>query len=317
MKHHSIGICIVGEGAMGHTHAEVLSKLPGVRLAALAAGDPAVGDAFARRWHIPFASTRIEDCLARDDVDAVVVASPSGLHVAHGLLAAAAGKAALIEIPASLTLAGAERLAAAQRAAGTPMMLAHSRRFSPAHRHLRDRMRAGSFRLHHLVVETYFLRRTNLNMLGRPRSWTDHLLWHHACHSIDLAAWLLEGEDFDVWGQQGPKHPTLGIAMDMSIGMRGLRSGALVTMALSFNNKGPFGGFYRYIGEEDTCRVFRDELTDGEGRRVPLEGAAFALQDADFIDALRTGRTPESDIHAVLPAMRLLERIDRCMVTAG
>jgi 2-hydroxy-4-carboxymuconate semialdehyde hemiacetal dehydrogenase len=309
-------IGLVGEGAMGRVHAGVLSGLPAVRIAALVAGDVDAGAAFASEWRIPRCSSDLADCLQDDDIDALVIASPSGLHELHAVQAVEAGKPALVEIPVSLTLAGAERVAVAQRRSGVPVMVAHTRRFAAPHRHLRERLRAGDFHLQHLVVETYFMRRSNLNMFGQPRSWTDHLLWHHACHSVDLAAWLLDGEEFDVWASQGPMHPELGIAMDMSIGMRARRSGTLVTMALSFNHKGPFGGFYRYIGEEGTYHVFRDDIKDGDGAVVALgEHAppAFEAQDRAFIDALRSGAKPSCDAEAVLPAMHLLDRIERAM----
>ena len=309
-----IGICLIGEGAMGKIHAEILSALPGVRIASLVAGDAVAGASFARDRRIPFVTTRIEEALARPDTDAVVIASPSGLHEAHAVLAAEAGKPALVEIPIGLSLASAERVAAAQRRSGATMMAAHTRRFSPAHRRLRDDLREGRFHLHHLVSETWFMRRTNLNMFGQPRSWTDNLLWHHACHSVDLAAWLMPDEDFDVRAAEGPPHPALGIAMDLSIGLRARRSGALVTMALSFNNKGPFGGFYRYIGEEETYHVFRDGLEDADRRPVPLDHAdqsGFEHQDRAFIEAVRGGAVAEGDVQSVLPAMRLLDRIER------
>ena len=209
---------------MGRVHAGVLSQLPGVRITALVAGDMAAGAAFASEWHIPQYSSDFSACLQRNDIDAVVIASPSGLHELQAVEAAEAGQPVLVEIPVALTLAGSERVAAAQRRTGVPIMVAHTRRFAAPHGHMRARMRAGDFYLQHLVVETYFMRRSNLNMFGEPRSWTDHLLWHHACHSVDLAAWLLEGEEFDVWASRGPTHPELGIAMDMSIGMRARHS---------------------------------------------------------------------------------------------
>lgn len=308
-----LNICIAGEGAMGETHARVLSAMPDVRITFAAVGDAAQGAAFAAKWKIPFHSTSFAECLARDDVDAVVIATPSGQHAQHALLAAAAGKHVLLEIPAALSLADAERLAAAQTLHGTTMMVCHSRRFGAPHRYIRDRIRNGTFTLHHMVVETYFLRRTNLNMFGQPRTWTDSLLWHHACHSVDLAVWLLDEPDFTVAAQRGPDHPGLGVPMDMSIMMRSPRTGALFTMAMSFNNKGPFGGFYRYIGEEDTYRAYREALVDGDDQPVVLEGTAFEAQDREFLDAIRDDRKPESDIHSVLPAMRLLDAIERCM----
>ncbi|MBU9651095.1 Gfo/Idh/MocA family oxidoreductase [Burkholderia multivorans] len=311
-----IRIAIVGEGAMGRTHAQVLSALPDVTLTALVARDLAAGRALCAQFGIPALLSDVAECAARADVDALVVASPSGLHVAHACASLDAGKPCLVEIPVGLSLAQAQALAQRQRDTGAVVMAAHSRRFSPAHRLMKARIAERTFHLHHLVVETYFLRRSNLNMLGEPRSWTDNLLWHHACHSVDLAAWLLDGETFDVWGQRGPLHASLGIPMDMTIGLCGRSTGTLVTLALSFNNKGPFGGFYRYIGEEDTVRVHRDEALDGDGNAIPLVGAAFADQDRAFVEAVRSGQTPESDIHSVLPAMTLLARIEETMEAA-
>jgi 2-hydroxy-4-carboxymuconate semialdehyde hemiacetal dehydrogenase len=308
-----LNICIAGEGAMGETHARVLSAMPDVTLTAAAVGNAEQGAAFAAKWNIPFHSTSLAECLVRDDVDAVVIATPSGQHAQHALLAAAAGKHVLLEIPAALTLDDSLRLAAAQTLHGTTMMVCHSRRFGAPHRYIEERIRSGTFKLHHMVVETYFLRRTNLNMFGQPRTWTDSLLWHHACHSVDLAVWLLDEPDFVVSAQRGPDHPELGVPMDMSITMRSPRTGALFTMAMSFNNKGPFGGFYRYIGEEETFRAYREELVDSDDKPVALSGTAFEVQDREFVDAVRERRTPESDIHSVLPAMRLLHKIEQCM----
>jgi 2-hydroxy-4-carboxymuconate semialdehyde hemiacetal dehydrogenase len=164
-----------------------------------------------------------------------------------------------------------------------------------------------------MVVETYFFRRTNLNMHGQPRSWVDNLLWHHGCHSVDLACWILGEPDWAAWGQKGPDHAELGIPMDMTVAMRS-RTGTLFSMAMSFNNKGPFGGFYRYIGEEETYKVYRDSLTDSDGTDVQLDGMpAFDRQDVEFVSAIREGREPESSAASALPAMALLDTIDRAM----
>jgi len=196
---------------------------------------------------------------------------------------------------------------------GRVCMVTHTRRFSSPHREIRRRVREGTFHLHHMVVETYFFRRTNLNMLGQARSWVDNLLWHHGCHSVDLAYWIVDDPHFAVRAQKGPDHATLGIPMDMSVVMKS-NKGPLFTLAMSFNNKGPFGGFYRYIGEEETYKVYRDSMTDSEGHDVTLDGiAAFDRQDVEFTSAIREGREPESSAESCLPTMELLERIDREM----
>ncbi|RZS81407.1 Gfo/Idh/MocA family oxidoreductase [Pigmentiphaga kullae] len=310
-----IRLCIAGEGAMGSTHARIFASMPGVKIVALAAADMARGRQLAAQYGIADCTGDLAAALARPDVDAVVLATPSGLHAEHAELAARLGKPMLIEIPAALTLADTERLARVQAETGVPMMVAHSRRFAPPHTTLRERIQSGDFTLHHLVCETYFFRRNNLNMFGEPRTWVDSLLWHHACHTVDLFCWLLDESEFDVWGQRGPDHPELGIPMDVTVAMRSRKRGTLLTMAMSFNNKGPFGGFYRYIGEEDTYRAFRDELTDSDGKVVEMPGAqpAFEAQDTEFIAALREGRPSRCDIASVLPAMRALDGIDRIM----
>jgi 2-hydroxy-4-carboxymuconate semialdehyde hemiacetal dehydrogenase len=192
-------------------------------------------------------------------------------------------------------------------------MVTHTRRFSSPHREIRRRIQDGTFHLHHMVVETYFFRRTNLNMHGQPRSWVDNLLWHHACHSVDIAAWVTGDQNWDVWGQKGPDHPELGIPMDLTVAMKS-KKGPLFTMAMSFNNKGPFGGFYRYIGEEETYKVYRDTMTDSEGKDVPLDGVpAFDRQDVEFVSAIRERRQPESNAASCVPTMALLDRIEKAM----
>jgi 2-hydroxy-4-carboxymuconate semialdehyde hemiacetal dehydrogenase len=308
-------ICLAGEGAMGANHAAALAKVPDARIVALAAGDLARGRQLAAQHGIAHCSDDLEACIARTDVDAVVLATPSGLHVEHAQLAARLGKPMLIEIPAALTLADTEKLIQLQAQTGVPMMVAHTRRFAPPHALLRQRIQSGEFTLHHFVNETYFFRRNNLNMFGEPRTWVDSLLWHHACHTVDLFCWLLDETEFEVWGQRGPDHPELGIPMDLTIAMRSKKRGTLLSMAMSFNNKGPFGGFYRYIGEEDTYRAFRDELTDSDGKQIDMPGAlpAFEAQDAEFVASVREQRQSACDITSVLPAMRALDAIDRIM----
>jgi 2-hydroxy-4-carboxymuconate semialdehyde hemiacetal dehydrogenase len=223
------------------------------------------------------------------------------------------GKHVQVEIPMALNLADSKGMVSAAKKAKKVCMVTHTRRFSSPHREIRRRIQEGSFHLHHMVVETYFFRRTNLNMHGQARSWVDNLLWHHGCHSVDLAQWILDEPKWKVWGQKGPLHGELNIPMDLTVAMKS-KKGPLFTMAMSFNNKGPFGGFYRYIGEEDTYKVYRDSMTDSEGKDVPLDGvAAFDRQDVEFVGAIREGRQPESSAASCLPTMVLLDGIDKAM----
>ncbi len=306
-------ICLAGTGAMGEIHVKALAKIEDVQVVAIAARTDASAKEFAAKWQIPFASANLEACIDQPGVDAVILTTPSDQHHDQTVMALNKGKHVQVEIPMALSLADSQHMLAVARQAGKVCMVTHTRRFASPHREIRRRIQEGSFHLHHMVVETYFFRRTNLIMHGQPRSWVDNLLWHHGCHSVDLAHWILDEPNWECWGQKGPDHPELGIPMDISVAMRS-KKGPLFTMAMSFNNKGPFGGFYRYIGEEETYKVYRDSMTDSEGKDVPLEPmVAFDRQDVEFVGAIREGREPESSAASVVPTMALLDKIDRAM----
>jgi 2-hydroxy-4-carboxymuconate semialdehyde hemiacetal dehydrogenase len=306
-------ICLAGTGAMGATHVKALRKLDDVEIVSVASRTTEGGKAFASEWQIPFHSTNLEECIDRPGVDAVILTTPSEQHAEQTILALGKGKHVQVEIPMSLNLLDAQRMLDATNKSGKVCMVTHTRRFSSPHREIRRRIQEDTFHLHHLVVETYFFRRTNLNMHGQQRSWVDNLLWHHACHSVDIAYWVTGDADWEVWGQKGPEHPELGIPMDLTVAMKS-KKGQLFTMAMSFNNKGPFGGFYRYIGEEETYKVYRDTMTDSEGKDVPLDGVpAFDRQDVEFVSAIRERRQPESSAASCVPTMALLDRIERAM----
>lgn len=308
-----VRILLAGEGAIAEHHMQALSKRRDIEVACLVGGVRADAERFAKRWSIVDVSLDYADCVGRDGIDAVILASPSPLHATQAEQAIAAGKHVLSEIPMSLNLADAERITALAEASGLVCMVAHTRRFNPPHSEIKRRLGSGEFQLQHLVSETYFFRRDNRNMQGKPRSWTDNLLWHHACHSVDLFAWLLDDFDLHVWASCGPPHPELGIAMDMNIGLRSA-SGVMATLVLSFNNRGPFGGFYRYIGEEDTLFAYRDELKDSQDAVIELSGhGGFAAQDDEFISAIHEQRRPQASFASCLPTMRLLERIEGMM----
>jgi 2-hydroxy-4-carboxymuconate semialdehyde hemiacetal dehydrogenase len=308
-------ICLAGTGAMGEIHAKALAKIEGVEIVSIAGRAQQSAADFAAKWKIPFASSNLEECVDRPGVDAVILTTPSDQHHSQTLMALSKGKHVQVEIPMALNLADSQQMLDAAKRAGKTLMITHTRRFAGPHREIRRRIQEGTFHLYHMVVETYFFRRTNLNMHGQPRSWVDNLLWHHGCHSVDLAQWILSDPNWDAWGQKGPDHHELQIPMDLSVAMKS-SSGVLFTMAMSFNNKGPFGGFYRYIGEEETYKVYRDSITDSEGKELQLDPLpAFDRQDIEFVSALREGRQPESNAESVVPAMALLDKIDRAMNT--
>jgi 2-hydroxy-4-carboxymuconate semialdehyde hemiacetal dehydrogenase len=307
-------ICLAGTGAMGEIHAKALNKIDGVQIVSVAGRTDSGVQEFATKWNIPHCSTDLEACIDRPGVDAVILTTPSDQHHDQTVLALRKGKHVQVEIPMALSLADSQHMLDEAKKVGKTLMVTHTRRFANPHREIRRRIQDGTFHLHHMVVETYFFRRTNLNMHGQPRSWVDNLLWHHGCHSVDLAHWVLDEPNWDVWGQKGPNHHELKIPMDISVAMKS-KKGPLFTMAMSFNNKGPFGGFYRYIGEEDTYKVYRDSMTDSEGNDVAFadQTAAFDRQDMEFVSAIREGREPESSGASVVPTMALLDKIDKAM----
>ena len=307
-------ICVAGEGAIARRHLDGLARIDGVEVVGLAGGNADDTAALATERGIPFWSLDLAEAVARPGVDAVVLTTPTQLHAAQAIAVMEAGKHVLIEIPMADSLADAEAVVAAQERTGVTAMVCHTRRFNPSHQWIHDRVVRGELTLQHLVVETFFLRRENKNALGQTRTWTDHLLWHHACHTVDLFRYQSGGQDAVVaWAQQGPPHPELGIAMDMTVGLRS-RSGALCTLALSFNNDGPLGTLFRYICDNGTYIARYDDLVDGHEKPVDLTDVAISndgieLQDREFVAAVAEGREPNASVAQCLPAMRTLDRL--------
>ncbi|HET6317645.1 MAG TPA: Gfo/Idh/MocA family oxidoreductase, partial [Chloroflexota bacterium] len=236
------------------------------------------------------------------------------LHASQTIEALDAGKHVLVEIPVADSLADAEAVVAAQQRTGLTAMVCHTRRFNPSHQWLHRRITAGELTLQHLVVQTFFFRRENRNALGQPRSWTDHLLWHHACHTVDLFMYQTGEQPSVMHAIQGPTHPELDIAMDMSIQLK-VPSGAILTLSLSFNNNGPFGSFFRYICDNGTYKALYDDLVDGNDKpidvsRVDVSMNGIELEDREFFAAVKEKRTPKSSVDDVLPAMRVLGKLE-------
>jgi 2-hydroxy-4-carboxymuconate semialdehyde hemiacetal dehydrogenase len=311
-------ICVAGAyGAFGITHLDALARIEGVQVTSVMGPTRAKIDAFAASRGIGHAADTLDDCLARDDVDAVILATPTQVHAEQAIACLRAGKHVFIEIPMADTLADSREIVKVANATGLTAMVGHVRRFNPSHQWIHNRIKAGNLKLQQLDVQTYFFRRTNTNAKGEARSWTDHLLWHHACHTVDLFQYQTGGPAAQVYGLEGPKHPDLGIAMDMSIGMKA-PTGALCTLSLSFNNDGPLGTYFRYICDNGTYVARYDDLFDGYDRPVDLAGVAVSsdgieLADREFIAAITEGREPNGSARQALSAMETLDRIERGM----
>src|SRR5579859_4554797 len=308
-------ICVAGQGAFGIKHLEALSKIDGVEVVSLAGGNPTATEEVAKQFSIPHWTTDLAQSLAQPGVAAAILTTPTRLHADQAEQCMRAGKHVMVEIPMADSLADSERLVRVQKETGVVAMAGHTRRFNPSHQWIHKRIRAGDLKVLQMDVQTYFFRRTNTNALGKPRSWTDHLLWHHACHTVDLFGYQTGEPISQSFALQGPKHPVLGIAMDMSIGLK-VKSGAICTLSLSFNNDGPLGTFFRYICDNGTFIARYDDLLDGKNNsidvsKVDVSMNGIELQDREFFAAIREGREPNASVAQCLPAMQTLGELER------
>ena len=306
-------ICLAGAGAFGVKHIEALAQIDDVEVVSLIGRKRDATQEVADKFGIAHVATELSEALARSDVDAVILATPTQLHASQAIACLDAGKHVQIEIPLADNLSAAEAVARRQRETGLVVMVGHTRRFNPSHQWVHKRILAGDLNIQHMDVQTFFFRRRNINALGQARSWTDHLLWHHAAHTVDLFAWQT-GEIIAAHALQGPIHPELGIAMDMSIHLKSA-TGAICTLALSFNNDGPLGTFFRYIGDTGTYIARYDELVDGKESRIDVSKVdvsmnGIELQDREFVTAIRKGREPRASVAQVLPCYRTLARLE-------
>ena len=311
-------ICIAGQGAFGVKHIEAVKNIPGIEIVTLAGGSPDSTAEVARKYGIPHWSTDLAECLAQPGVEAAILATPTQMHAKQGIQCMRAGKHVQIEIPIADSLKETEDLVRVQKDTGRICMGGHTRRFNPSHQWIHKKILAGELKIQQMDVQTYFFRRSNMNALGKPRSWTDHLLWHHACHTVDLFQYQT-GENASVArAVQGPLHPDLKIAMDMSIQMK-VPSGAICTLSLSFNNDGPLGTFFRYICDNGTYIARYDELVDGKNNpidvsKVDVSMNGIELQDREFFAAIKEKREPNASVQQVLPAMRTLDTLEKSLL---
>ena len=314
-------IALAGQGAFGVKHLEAVAKIDGVQVASLAGGNAEQTAEVAKKFNIPHWTCDLAESLAQPGIEAVLLATPTQMHAKQAEQCMRAGKHVMIEIPIADNLADSERLVRLQRETGVIAMAGHTRRFNPSHRWIHKRVLSGELKVLQMDVQTYFFRRTNTNALGKPRSWTDHLLWHHACHTVDLFAYQTGQQAAQAFALQGPKHPTLGIAMDMCIGLK-VASGAICTLSLSFNNEGPLGTFFRYICDNGTYIARYDELLNGKNEpidvsKVDVSMNGIELQDREFFAAIREKREPNASVAQCLPAMQTLDRLEKQLTAAA
>ncbi len=306
-------IALAGAGAFGEKHLDGLKLIDGVEITSIISRTGEQAAEVAAKYGAKHHSTELEDALARDDVDAVILCTPTQMHAQQAIACMNAGKHVQVEIPLADSWAASEAVLKKQQETGLVCMVGHTRRFNPSHQYVHNKIKAGEFNIQQMDVQTYFFRRRNMNAKGQPRSWTDHLLWHHAAHTVDLFAYQA-GPIVKANAIEGPRHPELGIAMDMSIQLKAA-SGAICTLSLSFNNDGPLGTFFRYIGDSATYIARYDDLVNGKEEpidvsQVDVSMNGIELQDREFVAAIREGREPNSSVAQVLPCYKVLHDLE-------
>lgn len=311
----TIKVALAGAGAFGVKHLDGIQNIEGVEVVSLISRDLEKTKEVADKYGIQHITTQLEDSLAMKEVDAVILCTPTQMHAEQTLACLKAGKHVQVEIPLADSLKGAEEVVALQKQTGLVAMCGHTRRFNPSHQYVHNKIQAGEFNIQQMDVQTYFFRRTNTNALGQPRSWTDHLLWHHAAHTVDLFAYQCNSPIVQANAIQGPIHPTLGIAMDMSIQLKAA-NGAICTLSLSFNNDGPLGTFFRYIGDTATYIARYDDLFTGKEEKIDVSQVAVSmngieLQDREFFAAIKEGREPNSSVTKVFNCYQVLHDLEK------
>jgi 2-hydroxy-4-carboxymuconate semialdehyde hemiacetal dehydrogenase len=314
----TIKVALAGAGAFGLKHLDAIKLIDGVEVISLVGRELEKTKQAAAKYDVPHVATDLAETLKLSDLDAVILATPTQMHAAQTIQCLQAGKHVQVEIPLADSVKDAEAVVALQQKTGLVAMCGHTRRFNPSHQFVRNRILAGDFNIQQMDVQTFFFRRTNMNALGEPRSWTDHLLWHHAAHTVDLFAYQARSPIVKANAIQGPIHPTLGIAMDMSIQLKA-ENGAICTLSLSFNNDGPLGTFFRYIGDSATYIARYDDLYTGKEEKIDVSKVdvsmnGIELQDREFIAAIREGREPNASVAQVLPCYKVLHDLERQLV---
>jgi len=308
-------ICVAGQGAFGQKHLDALKRIPGVEITSLVGGNQDSTAQVAKKYGIPHFTGDLSEGIKR--ADAVILTTPTKMHFRQGEQVMRAGKHVLVEIPVTDSVVDAENLVKIAKETGVVAMGGHVRRFNPSHQWIHKRIVKGELGIQQMDVQTYFFRRSNMNALGQPRSWTDHLLWHHAAHTVDLFQYQTGEEVVVANAVQGPMHPALGIAMDLSIQLK-TRSGRICTLSLSFNNDGPLGTFFRYICDHGTYLARYDDLLDGKDNKIDVSKVdvsmnGIELQDREFVAAIRERREPNASVAQVLPCYRTLHQLEQHM----
>ena len=318
IKNNKVKVALVGTGAFGIKHLEALQNINEVEVTCVVSRDLKNVQSVAKQYHIPFYTTDFDEMLQMKNVDAVILCTPTQMHATQALQCLKAGKHVEVEIPLADNWNDAEEVLKVQKESGLVAMVGHTRRFNPSHQWIKKQIEVGELNIQQMDVQTYFFRRSNINALGEPRSWTDHLLWHHAAHTVDLFQYQTGSKVIKANAIQGPIHPELGIAMDMSIQLKA-ENGAICTLSLSFNNDGPLGTFFRYICDNGTYIARYDDLVNGKEEPIDVTNIDISmngieLQDREFIASILEGREPNSSVQSVINCYKVLAELESQLI---
>lgn len=316
-----MNVVLAGAGAFGGKHLDGIKNIDGVEVVSLVDRDLEKSRKVASEYGIEHVTTDLAEALQQQGVEAAILCTPTQIHAEQAIQCMDAGKHVQVEIPLADSWADAQAVAAKQKETGLVCMVGHTRRFNPSHQWVHKRIQSGELNIQQLDVQTYFFRRSNTNAKGEPRSWTDHLLWHHAAHTVDLFQYQTGEKVVVANAIQGPMHPQLGIAMDMSIQLK-TETGKICTLSLSFNNDGPLGTFFRYICDNGTYIARYDDLVNGREEpidvsQVDVSMNGIELQDREFFAAIQQGREPNSSVAKVLACYEVLGQLNETIQRLG
>ena len=330
---------IVGSGMIAPIHLEAVGALPEARIAGIMDHGSGRGMELAPELDAT-GSNDLDTFLARDDIDIVSVATPSGLHHEAAVKAAKAGKHCIVEKPLEVRLDRIDEMITAHREAGTQLGGIFNTRYSEAAQLLKHAAESGRFG-----------RMTFASAVGpwwREQSYYDDSDWkgtwaldgggalmNQGIHSIDLLQWLVDSPVASVSGRIATlAHENVEVE-DTGAASLTFENGALGTIACTTSM---WPGHFRTItlaGTDGTAVLgdtrllfwqFRDETTEDDAirdRLLALPGAGIGASDpsagidceghravyAEFLAAVDTGKTPPIDGQEARKAVSLIRSL--------
>ena len=313
-----LSIAVIGAGRIGHVHAKTIAAHPGATLALVA--DP-FGDAAQKLAEVYGArhTTDVDSVFTDEGVDAVVIGSPTPLHIPHLLAAAKAGKAVLCEKPIALDMKDVEAARDELSAVSVPVMFGFNRRFDPSFAAVHAQLEEGKIGdLENLLI-------ISRDPSAPPAEYvkvSGGIFRDMTIHDFDTARFFL-GEIEEVYAAGQNLDPALKDTGDFDAAVVTLKaaSGAVATI---INNRHCSSGYDQRLeasGREGalfaeniratTVRLSNGEVTDAQEPYLDffLEryADAYRIELSAFIEAVEAGTTPPTGIEDAIAALRLAE----------